>query len=103
MTGRVREGQPAARGGHARRYAMTRVCAGDYVCPSNGRTLMYRFSTYTDGYAHGLEDCRFEARTFWRVRQAPMPRWFALDDLPWYDLSCWHATRRAALATVYGP
>lgn len=39
-----------------RKYAMTRLGAGDYLLPSNDARTVWRISRYEDGPSHGLEE-----------------------------------------------
>lgn len=82
----------------ARQWQMMRYHAGDYVCPSNDKETLYRFSTYDD-----------EGRTRWAVRS--IERDVALylidvvsdlDEMPWRDVSIGYASRKAALDAVFG-
>lgn len=39
-----------------RKFALTRLAAGDYLLPSNDKTTIWRIRRYEDGPSHGLED-----------------------------------------------
>lgn len=88
-----------------RRYALTRVQPGDYLCPSNDGQRLWRFLRYEDGRAAGLLDCGFESRPFWRALSTPMPAdgtydVEALDELAWQEWEAMLPTRRAAIAVM---
>lgn len=63
-----------------RKYRMTRVGDGDYLCLSNDGQWVWRFNRYEDGSYFGLV-CDFERRTFWHALSVPKT-WFdsRLDD-----------------------
>lgn len=90
-----------------RKWQMTRLCAGDYLLPSNDSTVMWRLSTHEDGSLYGLE-CSYEERTFWQLE------WMLREDFDSYverygevpgggDGTLWHesawglATRKEAI------
>lgn len=91
----------------SRKYALTLVRAGDYLCPSNDGATLYRFSRYEDGRLAGLV-CEFDLRDFWMVQSMPMPPQGALDLDEVWAWDTWHTvadsfpTRSAALAYVFG-
>ena len=49
-----------------RKYAMTRIEAGDYLLPSNDAKRLYRLTSYTDGPTYGLVDWPRD-RVVWAV------------------------------------
>lgn len=63
-----------------RKYALTKVNAGDYLLPSNDGQTIWRFRTYEDGPTHGLDWPR--DRTLWGYY-----RWTGRGDL--VDLEDW--------------
>lgn len=93
-----------------RKYALTKIDPGDWMCPSNDTLTIWRFRSYTDGQIAGLMDVSYYARTFWRVQRCPreaIDRYLAagqlvddLDNLPWVDVEEWLPTRRAAIAIM---
>jgi hypothetical protein len=42
--------------GIERKYALTKVAAGDYLLPSNDAQTIWRLVRYEDGPSHGLAD-----------------------------------------------
>ena len=85
-----------------RKFALTKVAAGDYLLPSNDAQTVWRFQTYTDGPSGGLDWPR--DLTLWRVL-----RWTGLAGLgryvdtspeceQWLEVVCCLATRRDAIA-----
>lgn len=95
----------------ARRYALIRVRAGDYLCPSNDGLTLWRFSAYEDGADYGLV-VAYGSRRFWKASRTPMPDsgrgrglldLDALDDLPWIESHAWIPSRKAAVAEVFCP
>ena len=48
-----------------RKYALTKVAAGDYLLPSNDGLTIWRIAKYEDGPSKGLDIPR--DRTFWGV------------------------------------
>lgn len=38
-----------------RKYALTKLAAGDYLLPSNDGTTLWRVRIYEDGPSHGME------------------------------------------------
>jgi hypothetical protein len=86
-----------------RKYALTKLREGDYVCPSNDGRFLWRFQRYQDGRASGL-DVRYELRWFWQASKAPMP-WgcgtlVAMDDLAWRLTDSMLPTRTAAIEAM---
>lgn len=51
-----------------RKYALTKIAAGDYLLPSNDARTLWRFRQYEDGPSHGLE-VDWADRKFWRVER----------------------------------
>lgn len=49
-----------------RKYALTKLAAGDYLLPSNDAATVWRLSTYTDGPSMGLDSLKRD-REFWGV------------------------------------
>lgn len=86
-----------------RKYALTKIGKGDYLCPGNDAQMVYRFSRYEDGPSMGLMDWPRD-REVWRVRRAPLPTdgFFDPEYAKWRDVSECHATRKEALASVFG-
>lgn len=81
-----------------RRYALIYVNTGDYLCPSNDGTELWRFTRYEDGPALGAE----VAGTFWAALRAPMPSGGVIegDDLDLMEFVHVHVqlrTRRDAI------
>lgn len=46
-----------------RKYALTKIAAGDYLLPSNDAQTIWRITAYTDGPSNGLEIPK--DRKFW--------------------------------------
>lgn len=91
----------------ARKYALTRLRAGDYLCPSNDGRTLWRFSAYEDGSDHGLIGVSYRRRTFWMARRTPMPAGGMVDReeveyLPWREVGCSLPSRQAAIAEMLG-
>jgi len=87
-----------------RRFALIRLKAGDWVCPSNDCTVLWRFRRYEDGSYHGL-DVDYERRDFWMVERASLAeaeRALARDDEPeWLTWDTMLPTRKAAIDSVF--
>jgi hypothetical protein len=49
-----------------RKYALTKIAAGDYLLPSNDAQMVWRIAKYEDGPTHGL-DALPRDRDFWGV------------------------------------
>lgn len=92
-----------------RKYALTKLGAGDYLCPSNDGSTVWRFQTYHDGHAFGL-DVPYECRTFWMASSIDydkardqIDRGVEINDLEWWDDVYRHLPSRSqALETVFG-
>lgn len=72
-----------------RRYALTRVEAGDYLCPSNDGAYLWRFSRYEEDGSAEYGDGSPLVGEFWMAQRTPMPKsgHIHLDDLGGYDWS----------------
>jgi hypothetical protein len=87
-----------------RRYALTKVRSGDYLCLSNDGTRLWRFTLYQDGSDFGL-DVDYKRRTLWRVQFADMAEITEvqsrdgdiLDPMYWADEQVHLPTRQAAI------
>lgn len=84
-----------------RKYALTKLGPGDYLCPGNDALTIYRFRQYEDGPCGGLMDWPRD-RIVWGVESTPADSWDGPDDSPWRNVSGPHMTRRDALAAVFG-
>jgi len=88
-----------------RRYAMTRLAAGDYLLPGNDRVTLFRLATYEDGPSHGLDDS-YADRTYWGAwRWNIKHRWpETVDDLDnwgnWDMVAALCMTRHDAIAAA---
>lgn len=87
-----------------RKYAMTRLAAGDYLLPSNDGRTLWRLERYEDGAAHGLV-VGYQLRPFWRVSSTPMPGngyvdVAYLEQYRWTEHAQWLPTRAAAVAVM---
>lgn len=91
-----------------RKYALTRIKAGDYLLPSNDGATLFRLATYEeDGSAEYVTRPGAKARplvgTFWAVYRRPMPPLdqATADLLEWSDAWEWIAgpldTRQQAI------
>lgn len=90
-----------------RKWAMQKIGPGDWLCWSNDRTQVWRFHQHVDGSAHGLIDCPYEERTFWRAIWMPAEtfladpeRWLDGADRwspPWREDDWYLPTRQAAI------
>ncbi|MFZ2049779.1 MAG: hypothetical protein WAU69_02460 [Solirubrobacteraceae bacterium] len=49
-----------------RKYALTKIGAGDYVFPANDKKTVWRIMVYEDGSSHGVESMSRD-RMFWGV------------------------------------
>ena len=86
-----------------RKYALTKITAGDYLLPSNDAATIWRIQRYEDGPTYGLDrdifprDEEFWAVYKWTGRGLPATR----DDLEDWNLWEQHAngldTRREAI------
>lgn len=85
-----------------RKYALTKIAAGDYLLPSNDAQTIYRIQRYTDGPSFGLMDWPRD-RELWSVA-----RWTGevgpgcfVDTSPeserWEEVATCIATRREAV------
>ena len=78
-----------------RKWAMTKIGPGDWLCLSNDKRTVWRFHKHVDGTAHGLE-CDYYERTFWRAVYMPVEV-FEADVERWVDpSSAWAAEWREA-------
>lgn len=89
-----------------RKYALTRLDKGDYLCASNDGETLYRFRTYHDGPSFGLMDWPRD-RLVWSVERTEFGTFLAnptvpVNELDWRNVSGPHDTRRVALASVFG-
>jgi hypothetical protein len=92
-----------------RRYALTKVRSGDYLCLSNDGTRLWRFTLYQDGSDLGL-DVDYKLRTFWRVQYSHMSeitevqsrQGDILDPMYWFDRQVNLPTRQAAINVMLG-
>lgn len=83
-----------------RKYALTKIAAGDYLLPSNDGKKLWRIAVYEDGPSHGLDTPR--DRSYWGVW-----RWTGdvgegsyVDTTDWSQWDLWcqsHDTRAAAI------
>lgn len=82
-----------------RKYALTKIAAGDYLLPSNDGQTIWRIRTYTDGPSFGIEDW-ISDRDLWAIW-----RWVGART-PYVDVDDWerwetveegHETRREAI------
>jgi hypothetical protein len=64
-----------------RKYALTKVAAGDYLLPSNDGRTIWRVVRYEDGPSHGLADWPRD-RVVWAAY-----RWAGPDSEPFVDTS----------------
>lgn len=92
-----------------RRFALTKIDAGDYLLPDNDETHLWRVVRYEDGSHYGL-DVPYASRTFWRVLRCRrtvlelamthhlgeiVEEWFE-----WEECDQWLPSRAAALAAI---
>ena len=91
-----------------RKYALTRIEAGDYLLPSNDGRTLWRLSTYADGPSYGLVVDWKADRKFWGVWKFDGyfdGSFYPEDMLDWerwemMDGSC--ATRQEAVKAALG-
>jgi hypothetical protein len=88
-----------------RRYAYTRIEAGDYFTASNDTIMLFRIQRYEDGRAHGLLDVPYERRMFWRVCECRSEHALGvslaeIDSMPWREVGSMYRTRKEAEATI---
>lgn len=73
-----------------RKYALTRITAGDYLLPSNDRSTLWRIRRYTDGPSLGLEIPK--DREFWGcwAWKGPVDGGVAIDPDAWerWEMVC---------------
>lgn len=50
-----------------RKYALTKVAAGDYLLPSNDAQTIWRIAQYVDGPSYGIVEGMDRDRQFWGV------------------------------------
>lgn len=66
-----------------RKYALTKIKAGDYLLPSNDGKTIWRFAQYEDGPSHGLDWPRdVVVWALWRWRD-PVDLLGAVDTEDW--------------------
>lgn len=83
-----------------RKYALTKIAAGDYLLPSNDASILWRIVTYTDGPSNGLEiprDRDFWALWKWRGEIGIGAYVDTTDWDRWDFHEGWHETRAAAI------
>ena len=106
ITTTIAEGRQAMSATVERRYALTRLSAGDYLLPSNDGTTLYRLQRYMDGPSCGIMGWPRD-RWMWRVFRwcKPLP----CDDIDlgeyfdgWREVSVMHDTRREAIDSALG-
>ena len=83
-----------------RKYALTRIKAGDYLLPSNDEKTLWRIAAYEDGPSHGVEEWPRDEE-FWGLwRFDSSPRAITDDDLDWNRwqmIEGYFSTRREAV------
>jgi hypothetical protein len=84
-----------------RKYALTRIKAGDYLLPDNDGETVWRVRTYLDGPSMGLVDWERDI-TLWAIEKwvGRVPVWEADDPLDpdlweWWESN--FKTRREAI------
>lgn len=70
-----------------RKYALSKVAAGDYVFPSNDGKTVWRIAKYEDGPSHGITDWDRD-REFWGVWRWAEP--FTGNLRGYVDLEDWN-------------
>lgn len=83
-----------------RKYALTRLAPGDYLCASNDGKTLWRFERYEDGAVYGLV-VDFDRRPYWRASSTPMPPGGQVhrddvDELPWVERATMLSSRAKA-------
>lgn len=68
-----------------RKYALTKLQAGDWLCPSNDRRYIWRFFQYPDGSKYGLCDhdgksVDFEKKYFWEAARVTIEKYGEMLD-----------------------
>lgn len=71
-----------------RKYALTRIAAGDYLLPSNDGETIWRIATYIDGPSMGITDWPRD-RTLWGT-------WQYTGRNQYVDVSDWNRWRMVA-------
>ena len=85
-----------------RKYAMTKIAAGDYILPSNDAQTIWRIQRYTDGPSFGLVDWPRD-RELWSVARwtgKTGPGCFidtSLESTRWEEVGTSFSTRREAI------
>lgn len=82
-----------------RKYAMTKIAAGDYLLPSNDGTVLWRIALYEDGPSHGLDDWPRDIMLWgaWKWRgQLPATRTIDTENWAEWDLCAQGFDSRAA-------
>lgn len=82
-----------------RKYALTRISAGDYILPSNDAQTLWRIHSYTeDGSASFIRDDGTEQTlrgTYWATAKFRKPVSLVWDDfLDWEHWETWETTLR---------
>lgn len=70
-----------------RKYALSKIKAGDYLLPSNDAQIIWRLRSYEDGPSHGIEDWPRDITLWgaWRWRGNVD----ALDTIDFEDADQW--------------
>lgn len=85
-----------------RKYAMTKIDAGDYLLPANDGETLWRLKTYTEGPSSGLDWPRDrEVWGLWKWRPSAVARVHGrVDPDDWEDWEFWEGlceTRQEAI------
>ncbi len=87
-----------------RKWALTKIKAGDWLLVGNDGKTLWRIATYEEGESHGVEG--MPDKTFWGVWKWPRPVGGALDmdaleDWSGWDMDeGWLKTREAAIQSA---
>jgi hypothetical protein len=88
-----------------RKYALSRIAAGDYLLPSNDGQTIWRIARYQDGPSSGLDLPR--DRTYWGVwrwtGRVALAHYVDIEDWDQWDFhDGFHQTRAEAMRVALG-
>lgn len=91
-----------------RKYALTRVVAGDYLLPSNDAQTIWRIHRYIEGPSTGIDHLSRDRMVWgvWKWIGANTTEGTCVDTTDWDRWEAWdlsmYATRSEAIAAALG-